>query len=250
MTTPVKILLVEDELLIAEEIRHSLEQAGYVVVHATNEPDALKLLASDVPDLVIMDIRIEGEKDGIDTVISIKKEVDLPVIYLTDFDDEKTMKRAKETHPSGYLLKPFNKRQLLASIETALYNYMQGKDADSSKPNTASDNHYVLNNCIFIKENSGYLTKVPFGDITHIEAGRAYSDIYTVHGKKYTQSFSMNYVHSKLAQPFFVRVHRSFVINLDHVKGIKGNQLVVGEKEITVGELFKADVMKRFPTLK
>lgn len=119
-----KILIVEDEWIIANDIEMSLKKLGYNVIgNATSGEDVLKILSSEIPDLVLMDIVLPGEKDGIEFATEIKKKYQIPVIYLTAYGDEKTLARAKISEPFGYIIKPFKDNELYSSIEIALYNH-------------------------------------------------------------------------------------------------------------------------------
>jgi len=115
------ILIVEDESIIALDIQNSLINAGYVIVAiATCAEEALDLTAQYVPNLVLMDVRLRGEIDGVETAEKIRREFNLPVVYLTAHADENTLQRAKITEPFGYILKPFEDRELITTIEIAL----------------------------------------------------------------------------------------------------------------------------------
>ena len=115
------ILVVEDEAVIAADIRASLEELGYHVLKTvSNGDDALRAIAAGAPDLVLMDISIQGEIDGIDTALRIRDRFATPVIYLTSFSDEATLSRAKKAGVYGYLLKPFADRDLRTAIDVAL----------------------------------------------------------------------------------------------------------------------------------
>lgn len=116
-----KILLVEDDNIVARVAIWRLEKLGYsVCARATNSTDALKLAAEHQPDLILMDINIEGPVDGITTAKQIKDVTPAPHIFLTSLSDEETIARAAETHPAGYITKPFEDQDLKIAIEIAL----------------------------------------------------------------------------------------------------------------------------------
>ncbi len=116
-----KILIVEDKFIVAQDIAVSLKKLGYSVCGiADSSPDALEAAESSSPDLVLMDIRLKGDTDGIATAALIQERQQIPVIYLTAHSDEATLERAASTEPAGYLLKPFDERQLYTTIELAL----------------------------------------------------------------------------------------------------------------------------------
>jgi PAS domain S-box-containing protein len=121
---PINILIVEDERIVALDIRQSLKSLGYNVVGiASTGEKALELAKDYQPDLILMDIMLKGEMDGISTAELINIDLSVPIIYLTAYADENTIERAKVTAPFGYLLKPFEIKELHTTIEMALYNH-------------------------------------------------------------------------------------------------------------------------------
>jgi signal transduction histidine kinase len=122
--TQAQILIVEDELLVANDLAGSLKDLEYAVAGiATSGEDALELASAHKIDLVLMDIRLAGKLDGIETAEQMLTRFNLPVIYLTAHNDKQTLERAKITTPYGYILKPFEERELHASVEMALYRH-------------------------------------------------------------------------------------------------------------------------------
>jgi CheY-like chemotaxis protein len=122
--TDAKILVVEDENIVALEIKKRLQKLGYIVpgVASTGE-DAISKAEGIRPDLVLMDIMLKGEIDGIHAAGEIRKRFNIPVVYLTAYSDEETLHRAKLTEPYGYILKPFEEDDLRTTIEIALYRH-------------------------------------------------------------------------------------------------------------------------------
>jgi PAS domain S-box-containing protein len=120
--TDTKILIVEDEVIVARNIEKRLISSGYKVAGiASSAEEAIELAASLKPDLVLMDIKLKGKMDGIDAAKAIRNSYRLPIIYLTSYADEETFQRAKITEPFGYLIKPFELKELNRSVEMALY---------------------------------------------------------------------------------------------------------------------------------
>jgi AmiR/NasT family two-component response regulator len=117
-----QILIVEDERIVAADLEDTLVNFGYGVCgRAASGADAIEKAGAHQPDLILMDIKLEGEMSGIEAAAHIQQKWDLPVIYLTAYSDEPLLERATLTGPFGYLLKPFQSRELKASIEMALY---------------------------------------------------------------------------------------------------------------------------------
>lgn len=123
-TQPVRLLIVEDERLVAMSLRRQLCALGYQVVHSVSTGEAAIAAVQRLqPDLVLMDIRLEGVLDGIQAAAEIRKLRNLPIVYLTAFSNADVLDRAKVTEPFGYILKPFDERELHVVIETALYKH-------------------------------------------------------------------------------------------------------------------------------
>jgi two-component system, response regulator PdtaR len=132
--SPTTIFIVEDELIEAEDIRQTLEKQGYTVAGmARSGRSALETLVNTHPDVVLMDIHIAGTMDGIDTADRIRALYAIPVIFLTAHADETTLERAKVTEPYGYILKPFDERELHSAIEMALYKHRMEEQAKENE---------------------------------------------------------------------------------------------------------------------
>lgn len=132
--TPAKILIVEDNLIVARDIQQQLQRIGHSVVGVTARgEDAVELAVATTPDLVLMDIRLDGEMDGIEAAQKIRDQVQVPVVYLTAYADDQTLHRARSTEPFGYILKPFEDSQLRTAIEMALYKHRAEKQLRASE---------------------------------------------------------------------------------------------------------------------
>ena len=122
--TPASILVVEDEGIVAQEIKSRLEKTGYTVCAVAGDGEtALAHAGTMQPDLVLMDIRLKGAMDGIEAAGLIRKRFNLPVVFLTAFTDNATLERATGMEPLGYVVKPFETRSLMVSIEVALHRH-------------------------------------------------------------------------------------------------------------------------------
>ena len=122
------ILIVEDERIVAMELESRLTSLGYsVCAKAVSGEEAVKMTKAYIPDLILMDINIKGQIDGIKTAEEIKRQFDIPLIFLTAFNDTQTIDRAKATEPYGYIIKPFEERELQTNIEIALYKHTMEK---------------------------------------------------------------------------------------------------------------------------
>lgn len=164
------VLIVEDEILVAENIRNILVKNGYDVSSiAVSGNEAINYVDNDRPDVILMDIVLKGDMDGIEAAEKIRMTSDSPIIFLTAHSDGKSLQRAKTTEPFGYLTKPFEERQLIISIEMALYKAMIDREKEDliKKLREALDKVKVLSGllpicsyCKKIRDDKGYWEKV------------------------------------------------------------------------------------------
>ena len=132
--TKAHLLIVEDERIVAKDIEYSLKTLGYKVTGiASTGENALQKAKENRPDLVLMDIRLKGGMDGIEAAEKLREDFSIPVVYLTAYADEGTLERAKVTGPFGYILKPFNEKELCSTIEMALYKHRMDQELKESE---------------------------------------------------------------------------------------------------------------------
>ena len=124
-----RILVVEDEHIVAMGIKKMLKNLGYTVTGvASSGKDAISKAESTFPDVVLMDIMLKGDMDGVEAAKEIRERFDVPVVYLTAYSDSKILERAKKTEPFGYIVKPFDEKDLHSSIEVALHKHRKEKE--------------------------------------------------------------------------------------------------------------------------
>jgi PAS domain S-box-containing protein len=135
MVEKARIMVVEDEAVISMEIQDRLTKMGHSICGtAASGEEAVSVATAKRPDLILMDVQLRGEVDGVQTAKQIRDLVEIPIIYLTAFADDRTVERAKLTQPFGYLIKPFSEKELYAAIEMALYkNSMEARVRDSER---------------------------------------------------------------------------------------------------------------------
>lgn len=121
----IRVLIVEDEAIIAADIEQTVLKEGYQVVGiAHSSTKAIDMLHRLTPDIILLDIAIKGDKDGIDIAHIIKEQYQKPFIYITSFADKDTLEKAKSTYPSGYIVKPFKDRDIISAIEMSVYKHI------------------------------------------------------------------------------------------------------------------------------
>ncbi len=248
----INILVVEDESIVSKDIQNSLKKLGYNVVgsSATGEK-AIDLAATENPDIVLMDIMLKGEMNGIEAASIIKEKQKIPVIFLTAYADELTLSKAKVTQPYGYILKPFKEIDLHTTIEMAIYKH--GKEQEIIKERdlfySIIENKEENNDFIFIKSNSK-LIKIKTQDIFYIEALKDYVVIHT-NEKRYTIHSTMKEIEAKMGAEGFIRVHRSYIVRLDKIATIEQPNLTLEniEKLIPIGGSYKDALSKKINQL-
>lgn len=234
MNNPMKIAVVEDEMIIAESLSRTLKALNYTVLEpVSNYTSALELINAEMPDLVLIDIRLSGSKDGIDLANEINALYDIPFIYLTSNSDPLTIERAKKTTPAAYLLKPFTKADLYASIEIGLQNYLKIKELRTVKSEP-------INDYIMVKHNKAFV-KLAFNEILFINSQHIYIEIVTVSDKRYLVRTSLN-EYLKLLPSFFLRVHRSYVVNVYYIEEIIAQSVVLKGKTIPVSKEYRKNL--------
>ncbi|MFT4833137.1 MAG: DNA-binding LytR/AlgR family response regulator [Psychroserpens sp.] len=243
----IKILIVEDEMLIAANISLQLQNLGYEIggVFPRGE-EALAHLKEHPADIVLLDIQLKGALDGIETAAKIKDLYGLPIIFLTANTDDSHFNRAKETHPHAFISKPFKKLDLQHAIELTAENHLQPINADHSLPNPASPT-IILEDRIFVRHHEK-MVKIIIKDIQYIEAERNYSRIYCC-DKSFLLVITLKDLDKKLPQEHFIRIHRSYVINLSQVDEVANTHVVIARKAVPLSKTYRKNFMERLQTI-
>jgi DNA-binding LytR/AlgR family response regulator len=241
------VLVVEDESIVSKDIQQSLTKLGYNVVGAASTGEKAISLANELkPDIVLMDIMLKGNINGIEAASEIRKGENIPVIFLTAYADEGTLAKAKVTEPYGYIIKPFKEIDLHTSIEMALYKHKKEKEIVKERDLLYS----IVENkdskdYIFVKSNSR-LIKLNTKEIYYIEALKDYVVINTLNSR-YTIHSTMKDIEKKMPTSDFIRVHRSFIVRIDKIASIDLPNLVLEneKKVIPIGGSYKDDLVNR-----
>lgn len=248
----VNVLVVEDESIVSKDIQHSLKKLGFNVVGASSTGEkAIELAMSEKPDIVLMDIMLKGDMNGIEAARVIRENLSIPVIFLTAYADEATLSKAKITEPYGYILKPFKEIDLYTTIEMAIYKH--GREQEVVKERDLLfqivENKEGGNDFIFVKSNSK-LVKLKNEDIYYIEALKDYVVIHTLDAR-YTIHSTMKDIDTKMHSDEFIRVHRSFIVRLDKIATIEYPNLTLEnmDKLIPIGGSYRDDLTNRIKTV-
>lgn len=174
-----RILIVEDEPVIAENISMYLDNADFEVSGiAYDSIEAKEQLLTNTPDAAILDVNLESEQDGIDIAGYINEKFQLPFLFLTSYSDKETLERAKKVKPSGYIVKPFNEKTLLASLEIAISNFTSESNHSLPSLNLEKINNYLLSQ---LSEREFELVQLLYEGITNTQiAEKLFISVNTV----------------------------------------------------------------------
>lgn len=243
MEQPIKILIVEDNVIIADDMQSMLEEIGYEIVdNVIVFEQAIEVLKTQEVDLVLIDIILASDKTGIDLGKHIRDNYDIPFIFVTSNSDRATVENAKLVKPNGYLVKPFEQQDLYTSIEIALSNYTKGQKAFSGDHSSDDEGEgintsSVLKDSIFVKKQHLYY-RIQFDDIQFIKADNVYLEVNTKDKKFLVRSPLKDYL-EKLPRNKFYRAHKSYIVNVDHIDAINSKDIMINNTLIPISKDFK-----------
>ncbi len=221
-----KILIVEDEPVIASDIEMTLEELGYEVTAVVdNAEDALLSIEKTPPELILLDINLEGDVDGIMLAQDINEQYQIPFIYLTSNADKLTINRVKRTKPSGFIVKPFVDKDLQSNIEIALFSNKNTENTTKEKSKS------------FFVKDGGSLVKIDIENILFFQADDNYSRIFTTQ-KNYIISSTLKKVSERLDEEQFIRIHRSYIINKNYIDKIKNSFVYIENHQLPIGRSY------------
>lgn len=241
MENPIKILIVEDNVIIADDMQSMLEEIGYEIVdNVIVYEQAVEVLKNNQVDLVLIDIILASDKTGIDLGKHIRSNYNIPFIFVTSNSDRATVENAKTVKPNGYLVKPFEQQDLYTSIEIALSNYKYDEKSDKESAQEEGGkplSNSILKDSIFVKKQNLYY-RIPFEDIQFIKADNVYLEVNTAERKFLVRSPLKDYL-NKLPADKFYRAHKSYIVNVDHIEAINSRDIMINKNIIPISKDFK-----------
>ncbi len=228
------VLIVEDEPLIADDLSFHLQDLGIIDIKISLKyEDALKKLSEHTFDLVLLDVNLSGDKDGIDVARFINRNNQVPFIFVTSYYDSDTLARAKEVNPVAYILKPFNQQDIQVNVEMAFHKIQNGKQAKPEK--------------FFIKDKEGLVSIDP-ESIDYVEAFDNYAKIFSG-AQAHIISHTLKSIEDKLVAFGFERVHKSYLVNFAKITMISEGYIFFGKIKIPIGRAYKQDFMAKISLL-
>lgn len=246
MNKSVRVLIVEDEFITMDMLRDYLENSGYAISgDAMRADEAIDILERFDTDIVMLDINLKGEKDGIWLAEQIRQNYQIPFIFLSAYSDSATIERASKTNPYGYLVKPFTQPDIFAAIEVALKNYAKElRPLELPEQNWADGGELLINQFIFVKDNLSF-KKITIADIRYIQAFKNYIELHLNDQRIVIRSTLQRFTQI-LPQKYFVQIHRSFVVNIRFVDEISPNNINVGTNSIPLSKGYKDEFVNKF----
>lgn len=246
MGSPIKILIVEDEMIIAANTSLQLTNLGYEVSGIVSRgEEVLAHIEENLPDIILLDIRLKGKLDGIETAHQMQKHFNIPIIYLTSNVDDANFERAKKTNPYAFISKPFKKLDLQHAIELTVNRIIE--DEIKFTKTHIPERSFVLSDRIFVRHNDR-IVKIIIADILYIEADRNYCRIHSK-GKIFLLVVTLKDIEKKLPKEYFIRVHRSYIINLLQIDEVATKHLVISRKAIPLSKSLRANLLTRLQTI-
>ncbi len=233
----ITILVVESDVVVANNLCNTLENIGYKVLEPTiNYAEALDVISREVPDIAIIDIQLLGSKSGIDLAKKINDKYSFPFIFLTGSAAELTEKDTNKVMPFAYVVKPFSEDELYATIETTLNNFYNRKTP-------ILDSNHDEENVLFVKEK-GTIIRVDFSDILYIKGAHVYIEVVLKNKKIHLIRGGLNKIIKQLNSKF-IQVHRSYIINIDYLDLIDKKEMFVYNTPIPLGKKYREFIFER-----
>lgn len=236
-----KILIIEDVILTALSLRNALEKYGYEITSiAKNLGEARESIEENEPDVAVVDIMLEGSpENGVEIVRELLSVRRIPIIYLTANSEIEQFQLAQTTYPAAYLVKPYKVSDVVFNIELAYHNFASNGPVISPPKN------------LMLPTNGG-LELVEISEIAYLRAGGAYTDVVMVNNIRYLVSVGIGQLEQYFRKPAFLRVSRSFVVNIDHIIRIKDGELMVKghDIKIPVGDAVRKELLGLFTVIK
>lgn len=248
MKKGISVLIVEDEFLTADTIKDGLEEMGYRISGMVKDAtEALQILEKKTTDIAILDINIQGKRNGIWLGNEIQRKWQIPFLFLTAYSDQDTINSAIEAKPYSFLVKPFNKIDIYTAIELALKNFSK-----KVTTTTTTTTHEVLSNgdtplliddYLFVKEKHLY-SKIAIKDILFVQSELKYIQINLAKGKNHLLRYNLSDFLNILPNDNFIQVHRSYIINKDKIDHIGPNFLFINNSEIPISPSRKENLSR------
>ena len=229
-----KVIIIEDEMVIATSISNKLIKLNYLPLPpCASYREALELLENESPDIALIDIRIKGQKDGIDLALYIREHYSMPIIFITANSDPITLQKAKQAQPNAYLIKPFTQTDLYTTIEIAILNFELSQGVDAS-----------LKKSILLKQGKAEI-KIAINDIYYIESKGNYLNIILSNSNQQTIRGTLNDLEKLLPKEFFHKISRSHIVNFMYASELETERIKIGDYYLKLNEVYRKGIIEK-----
>lgn len=237
-----KILIVEDEMVVAADLQDLLADFGFPdSIIAGNYTDAIRILESAPIHLALLDIHLGGYKSGIDVAQYISSKVAIPFIFLTAYEDLPTVNAALATAPHAYLQKPFGAASLYAALHLAINNFKKGQDSTAQE-----DDSVIIRDAFFVKEKQAYV-RVPLSEVQYIRADGNYMELHTAR-RKHLVRIPQKALLAQLP-PTFVKTHKSYIVNGAFITEVGSDTISLGAMSVALAPNYRAELLEKLKRL-
>lgn len=232
----IQILAVEDDPIHIRNLKMFAEELNYSILEIVdNAKQALQLLKNNRPNVLLVDIKIKGDMNGIDFAKQVHKEYELPIIFITSYTSDNFFTEAKQAKPAAYLNKPYTEKDLQHAIELAVLSEKQ----------LAPIKTPALETSFFVKIGN-HLKRIYSSDVVFIEVIDKYCTIHTA-DQQYHVKMSLTELRKKLPVDQFIKVHRSFLVNLKKIHKIDtvNYKVICGKHQIPISRKHKNELLQK-----
>ncbi|WP_431166628.1 LytR/AlgR family response regulator transcription factor [Tenacibaculum halocynthiae] len=236
MEAPIKVYIVEDIAISRMSLETMLLENNYIVSGSAAKAEVAWIdIQQTKPNLILLDINLSGDKNGIWLAQKVRENFKIPIVYLTAYGDQQTLKEVLETKPNGYLMKPYQEATLLTTITIALNNFLESeKEREVFKENNDSD---VF---IFIKDRS-MKVKININDIYYIKSDGNYLEI-KLKEKKYVVRNKLMEFKKQLPHTIFFQSHQRYLVNISKIKVVGKDYVSINDENIPLSLKYKKDL--------
>lgn len=227
------IAILEDDPFIVQQLVKIVGEMGYLVgAHTSNPEEFILYVKKEKPELLLLDVNLEQEKDGIDTAKEIRSFSESSIVFITSYFDDLTLSRIRDIGPEGFVLKPFREIDVKINLNLALTNrtkQIKIKVHENESP-------------LFIKQ-AGEMVKVDPNSVLYLKGEDNYTFVHFEDGSKHTVSTTLKSIGQQFSVYGFKRIHKSYVINLSHLRTVSGSIVSLGGENIPIGKAYKKELL-------
>lgn len=242
MVEALKVYIVEDVAISRMSLETMLQENQYQISGSAAKAEVAWVeIQKTQTDLILLDINLAGEKNGIWLAQQVREHLNIPIVYLTAFGDQNTIKEVLDTHPNGYLMKPYQEPTLLATINIALNNFLENQ-----KKTTVSETG-LFNDFVFIKDRH-MKVKINISDICFVKSDGNYLEV-NVQEKTYVIRHKLPTFKEELPNTLFVQSHQRYLVNIEKIDVLKKKFVTIQNQDVPLSPKYKKGVEQALSTL-